>query len=282
MIIIDLNQVILAGIMPHLMDKKNGVPDEYLFRHLVLNVLRGHIKMFKKKYGPEIVIACDNRKYWRKDFFPYYKASRKKTREKSDLDWHFIFDMLTKFKHEIRDNMPYKLVDVEQAEADDIIGTLTPRQSAHDKVLIISSDGDFLQLQYYKDVEQYNPAEKKFVKCKNPIEDLKEKIIRGDRGDGIPNIFSPGDTFVVGKRQSVITQDRFTKYHGTPVEEWDENARVNYSRNKTLIDLSCIPVDIKEKIINNYEECKTNNKQQMLNYFITNKLKNLIEVIEDF
>lgn len=281
MILIDLNQVLLAGLMAQIANHK-GKLDESLIRHMVLNIIRTHVKNFKSEYG-EVILCCDNRKYWRKEFFPFYKANRKKNRDKSDLDWHLIFDILGKLKQELKENFPYKVLDVEGAEADDIIGTLVPRHAPHEKVLILSSDGDFLQLQQYGvNVKQYNPSQKKYIKSKNPQLELKEKIIRGDKGDGIPNIFSPSDCFVRDLRQKPITQKTIDKYLAEHYGEWeDENARIGFSRNQALIDLMCIPGDVKEKIINTYEETKPA-KGKLLNYFIEHKLKNLMEVIEDF
>ncbi|MCX8482689.1 MAG: hypothetical protein ORN50_03850 [Crocinitomicaceae bacterium] len=260
--------------------------DESLIRHMVLMILKTHLKTFRKEYG-EVVLCCDNRKYWRKEFFPFYKANRKKNREKSDLDWHMIFDMLAKFKQELKENFPYKVVDVEGAEADDIIGTLVPRHIMSENILIISSDGDFPQLQMYNGtshftVKQYNPSQKKFIVSFNPLEELKEKVIRGDKGDGIPNVLSPSDCFVRDIRQTPISKGKLDKLMEKNYGEWeDENARIGFSRNQTLIDLRCIPGDIKEKIINTYEET-TPVKGKILDYLIANKLKSLMEVIEEF
>ena len=193
-----------------------------------------------------------------------------------------IFDILAKLKQELKENFPYKVIDVEGAEADDIIGTLVPIYSAHEKILILSSDGDFLQLQAYgANVKQYNPSQKKFVKSENPILELKEKIIRGDKGDGIPNMFSPSDCFVRDLRQKPITQKTLDKYLNEDVKNFSYDETVNFGRNQTLIDLTFIPQDIKEKIINTYEETKPA-KGKLLNYFIEHKLKNLMEVIEEF
>ena len=281
MILVDLNQVLLSGLMAQISNQKGVKLDENLIRHMILNILRMHIRNFRREYG-DVVLCCDNRKYWRKDYFPFYKAGRKKTREKSDLDWHLIFDMLAKFKLELKENFPYKVIDVEGAEADDIIGTLVPIYSAHEKVLILSSDGDFLQLQNYKDVKQYNPAQKKYIVSENPVLELKEKIIRGDKGDGIPNILSPGDCFVRDLRQKPITKGTLDKLMREAYSDQDETTKANYMRNATLIDLSFIPVEIKEKIINTYEETKPASRQKLLNYFIEKKLKNLIDVIEEF
>ena len=281
MLLIDLNQVLLAGLMAQISAQKNTKLEEPLIRHMVLNIIRTHVKNFKGEYG-EVILCCDNRKYWRKEFFPFYKASRKKTREKSDLDWHFIFDMLSKFKLELKENFPYKVIDVDGAEADDIIGTLVPIYARDQKILILSSDGDFLQLQQYgSNVKQYNPSQKKYVKSENPILELKEKIIRGDKGDGIPNMFSPSDCFVRDLRQKPITKVILDKYLWENVEEYNDTDKTNFSRNSTLIDLTKIPAEIKEKIINTYEETKPA-KGKLLNYFIEHKLKNLMEVIEEF
>jgi hypothetical protein len=287
MILVDLNQVLLAGLMAQIANQKPKLElKEDLIRHMVLNIIRTHLRNFRKEYG-EVVLCADNRKYWRKEFFPHYKAHRKKNRDKSDLDWHMIFDMLAKFKRELKENFPYKVLDVEGAEADDIIGTLVPRHIMHENILIISSDGDFLQLQQYNGksnftVKQYNPTQKKFVVSEDPIKDLKMKVISGDAGDGIPNILSPGDTFVRDIRQKRMTEGRMEKFLTEDFNDWDETSKIGYSRNRTLIDLKNIPDDIQSAIINTYEETKPAKKGQILDYLIANKLKNLIEVIEEF
>ena len=287
MILVDLNQVLLSGLMAQISGQKGVKLEEDLIRHMILNILRTHLKNFRADYG-EVVLCSDNRKYWRKEFFPFYKAGRKKSREKSDLDWHLIFDMLAKFKVELKENFPYKVIDVEGAEADDIIGTLTPRHIMSEDILIISSDGDFLQLQQYNGrgkfkVKQYNPAQKKFVVSEKPLDELKEKIIKGDKGDGIPNVLSPSDCFVRDLRQTPITKGKLDKLMEKHYGEWeDENAKIGFTRNQTLIDLRHIPDDISTKIINNYEETKPASKGKILDYLIANKLKGLMEVIEEF
>ena len=282
MILVDLNQVLLAGLMAQISNQKTAKLEEDLIRHMVLNILRTHLKNFRGEYG-EVVLCCDNRKYWRKEFFPHYKAGRKKTREKSALDWHLIFEMLAKFKVELKENFPYKVIDVENAEADDIIGTLVPKFAYEEKILILSSDGDFLQLQQYgKNVKQYNPAMKKYIKSEAPLIDLKEKIIRGDKGDGIPNMFSPADCFVRDMRQKPITKSIMDKYLWEDVENYSETDKANFMRNATLIDLKQVPKELQDKIINTYTDTKPASKQKLLNYFINYKLKNLMDVIEEF
>ena len=286
MILVDLNQVLIAGMMTQINKSKSKTIEEGLVKHMALNILRNHVKTFKKSYG-EVILCCDNRKYWRKEVFPYYKASRKKNREKSSLDWHLIFDILGRFKNDLKENFPYKVIDVEGAEADDIIGTLAPRHVAHEDVLILSSDGDFLQLQKYNtgkyQIKQYNPTSKKFIISNNPHKDLKEKIIRGDTGDGIPNVLSASDSFVNSIKQKSITEPKLEYMLNEDWESWDnEYAKTNFDRNRMLIDLSYTPTEIKQKIINTYEDFKPSPKNKLLDYFISNKLMNLMDVIEDF
>lgn len=282
MILVDLNQVLISGLMVQIGGQKNVKIEEGLIRHLSLNILRSHVKQFGSKYG-EVVLCCDNKKYWRRDYFPFYKAHRKKAREKSDLDWHLIFNILDTIKQELRDYFPYKVIDVDGAEADDVIATLAKEYSAKEDVLILSSDGDFLQLQQYKGVQQYNPTQKKFVTSKHPLIELKEKIIRGDRGDGIPNILSPSDCFVKEERQKVIREGKMNYFMETNADSFeDETAKFGYSRNKTLIDLNCIPEELRNSILHTYQNTKGKPKNGLLNYFIEKKLKNLIECLGDF
>lgn len=283
MILIDLNQVLLAGLMVQIQGQKNVKLEEDLIRHIALNILRGHVKQFKAEYG-EVILCCDNRKYWRKDFFPFYKAHRKKARESSSLDWNMIFNILGNLKEDLKKYFPYKVIDVERAEADDIIGTLVPIYANKEKVLILSSDGDFLQLQKWgKNVKQYNPTQKKYIVSKEPVLELKQKIITGDSGDGIPNIMSPSDTFVRGVRQKVLTENRMNNFMSKDYSEYeDETARIGFSRNQTLIDLDQIPVDIKNSIIDTYNNTKPAPRMKLMTYFMEKKLKNLMEVIEEF
>jgi len=277
----------LAGLMAQINSQKGVKLEENLVRHMVLNIIRTHIKNFRAEYG-EVVLCCDNRKYWRKEFFPFYKAGRKKNREKSDLDWHMIFDILAKLKQELKEHFPYKVIDVEGAEADDIIGTLVPRHIMHENILILSSDGDFLQLQQYNGktkfkIKQYNPSLRKYVTSDDPLLDLKEKIIRGDKGDGIPNVFSPSDCFVRELRQKPITKGIIDKLLNEDWNNWqDDVAKTGFSRNQTLIDLKMIPSEIKENIINTFDQIKPASKNNLLNYFMEHRLKNLMEVIEEF
>jgi 5'-3' exonuclease len=257
--------------------------DETLVRHMILNTIRTYVKKYKENYGPEVVIACDNKKYWRRDIFPHYKAGRKKARESSGHDWASIFDCLGKIKQELKDHSPYKVVDVDTCEADDIIAVLAMKYSATQKIMILSSDKDFAQLQKFPNVEQYSPILKKVIKEPLPALQLKQLIIRGDKGDGIPNILTKDDVFVEGGRQKPITEAKIINWlNQTPEEFCNDEMLRNFKRNEMLIDLTKIPERLKESIIDTYENSKGHSKSVFMNYMIANRLKNLIEVIDEF
>ncbi len=280
MIIFDFNHIAIANLMEQIGSSRTPV-EENLVRHMVLNSIRNNVKKFRE-YG-EVIIACDNRHYWRREVFPNYKANRKKARDSSGHDWASIFECLNKVREELKQHSPYKVIDVDGAEADDIIGVLARKYSAHEKVMIISSDKDFVQLQSLPNVEQYSPTLKKFIKSDNPKSQLKELIITGDKGDGIPNILSADDCIVEGIRQKSITKNRLEEMMNKNLStDGSEDIKRNWSRNQVLIDLSFIPDKVATGVISRYEETKPATKQQFMNYMITNRLKNLLEVIDEF
>jgi 5'-3' exonuclease len=282
MIIFDFNQVAISNLMEQIGSSKTAV-DESLVRHMILNTIRTYVKKFKAEFGTNIIIACDNKKYWRREIFPYYKANRKKSRESSGHDWNSIFECLNKIRDELREHSPYKVIEVDTAEADDIIAVLSIKHSANEKVMILSSDKDFAQLQKYPNVEQYSPILKKFIKEPLPSAQLKQLVIRGDKSDGIPNILSKDDVFVEGVRQKPITEAKIINWMNQKPEEFcTEEMLRNYNRNEMLIDLTRIPENLKQNIIDTYESSKGRTRQEFMNYMVANRLKNLIEVIDEF
>ena len=282
MIIFDYQQVAISNLMEQI-GSSNGSVDENLVRHMILNTIRTYVKKFKESHGPEIIIACDSRHYWRRDFFPNYKAGRKKARLASGHDWSSIFDSLNKIREELKEHSPYKVIDVEGAEADDIIGTLVQKYSGTQKIMILSSDKDFAQLQKFPNVEQFSPIMKKFVKEPFPSVQLKQLIIRGDKSDGIPNILSSDDVFVSGGRQKPITETKIIKWLNQDPKDFcnDEMLR-NFDRNQNLIDLTRVPEQLRLKILEVYESVKGKTKQDFMNYMIAKRLKNLLEVAHEF
>jgi hypothetical protein len=288
MILLDLNQVMISNLMMQPGIASGGI-DENLIRHMVLNSIRMYNVKFKAEYG-DLVICADDKKYWRKDLFPYYKAARKKSREDSPYDWNLIFETLNRVRDEIRENFPYKVIQIDKTEADDIIGTICInygvelRNSQSEKILILSSDKDFMQLQKFANVDQYSPMAKKFLKTSEPVKFLKEHIIKGDRGDGIPNILSSDDTFITEARQKPVTEKKLNTWVAQKPEDFcDASMLRNYQRNESLIDLSKVPSEYADKILTAYRTPKeVKGKDKVLNYFIKNRMKQLMEHIQEF
>ena len=294
MIIVDYNQISISNLMAELNGSKDSDINIDLVRHMILNTLRSFKTRWGDEYG-DLVIACDNRRYWRRQVFPQYKASRKKTREDSGYDWSSIFEGLSLVRSELQQFMPWPVVDVEGAEADDVIGTLVEWSQENDLVqeglfespkplLIVSGDHDFQQLQKYPNVVQYSPLKKRFVKIKEPAEQvLREHIIRGDKGDGVPNILSEDDSFVEGKRQRPIRKTLVAEWKTTKPEEWvTGEMAAAYIRNKTMVDLSQTPAEIKEQIVFQYTKQLNKSSEDMYKYFMNFSLDRLIEVIDEF
>lgn len=285
MIIVDLNQVMLSNLLMQIGNHTNAELEESMVRHMVLNSLRSYRSKFKDEFG-ELVIACDNSNYWRKRIFPYYKANRKKNIEKSELNWKAIFECLNKIRQELKDYFPYKVLDVESAEADDIIATLVTKFGSElntgEKILILSGDKDFIQLHVYNNVSQYDPTRKKWIKHDDPERFLHEHILKGDAGDGVPNVLSPDNVFVVGDRQRPLTAKKMEKILSTDLEDMETHIARNYSRNAHLIDLSFTPDYIREKVMEQFDSQEGRDRSKLLNYFIANKLKNLTEHLGEF
>lgn len=279
--IIDFSQICISAITAQL--GRNTNADEKLLRHICLLTLKTSLKKFKKEY-PEVIIACDNKNYWRKEKFPYYKANRKDNIKKSELDWKIIFDVLHSMKKEIREYFPYRVMEIDQAEADDIIGVLTEKFSSENKkVMIVSGDKDFIQLLRYDNVKIYDPIRKRYLSHDNPKVYLQEHVLKGDAGDGIPNVMSDDKTFIEGRRQKPLTTKRMNDILNTSPEKRNDDIRKNILRNELLIDLSYIPARIQDEINNLYDqEMIVKDKSKLMTYMIRYQLNNLIEDIQDF
>jgi len=280
MIIVDYSGVAIANLFAMRISVSEG-----LVRHCILNSLRLYNAKYRREYG-QMVLACDGGGTWRREMFPQYKASRKAARESGDIDWKEFFRILGNVRDEIRENLPFKVVHLQGVEADDIIATLTDSTQEfgkHEPVMIISSDKDFVQLHRYKNVRQYSPMAKEFVKEKDPVRYLQEHVLRGDTGDGVPNVLSPDDVFVSGGRQTPLRAKLMDEW----ISNWDslqtkmtaEQYR-NFQRNQALIDLTKIPSAKKTEIINTFESVKP--ASNTLNYLVEKRCSQLIECAEEF
>jgi hypothetical protein len=283
----------MSCLMADFKRNRTNLVDVGMVRHMILNSIRANYVKYRKEYG-ELVIACDHTSNWRKEIFPYYKANRAKNRGESPFDWKAIYEAFDTVREELKENFPYRVIRVEGAEGDDIIGTLCEEFGTDvglvigEKILIISGDKDFGQLQKFDNVAQWDPVQKREIVVNDPTKQLCELIFRGDQGDGVPNILSDDNTLVMpDKRQGVISKKRVDSWNkswdlGTFANGLDENIRRNFSRNQQLIDLSFTPLRLKDEILYEYDSQAKKPKKDLINYFMKNKLRNLIEATGDF
>jgi len=282
MILIDFSGIAIATIAV------NKVNDENMLRHMMLNSIRMYRTKFKKDYG-EVVLAIDSGNNWRRNYFPQYKANRRKGRDESDFDWGEAFRILHMVHQEIKENFPYKVIKIDECEADDIIGTIvanTQEFGQYEDVMIVSSDHDFKQLQKYPNVKQFSPMMKKPVVEDNPQINLIEKILTGDAGDGVPNVLSDDDVFVEGRRQTPLSKKKKEAIKEDLAEGellYAASWYRNYCRNETLIDLTKTPDRLKEKILDEFNsQDPWHNKGLVFPYLINKNMKMLIESVEEF
>ena len=284
-ILVDYNQIIIASLFASIGNHTDVAADENIIRHMFLNSIRSNRKKFGKEYG-EIVICADGKNTWRKEAYPYYKANRKKSRDSSGLDWSALFEIMNNIRSELIEFFPYKVIHIDRCEADDIIGTICHQEGTElnmgaEKMLVLSADKDFIQLQTYANIDQYDPIRKRWLRDDHADKYLQEHILKGDTGDGVPNILSPDNCLAVGERQKAMTQKRLALYkQGTDV--MDEETLRRYHRNKMMIDLKEIPAKYQDMIRSEYNVEETVGRGHLFNYFVKTKLKHFITDIQDF
>jgi 5'-3' exonuclease len=159
MILVDLNQVFFSEIL-----LAGNLKDEKDVKFVALSGLGRLLKQFKE-FG-DVILCSDAKHYWRKEkIFPFYKIHREENRKSSKVDWNLLFSATNQLKEDLKEHFPYKFIEVDGAEADDVIAVLSKEFSEKEKVLIISGDSDFIQL-INKNVSIFQPLKKQFISFK--------------------------------------------------------------------------------------------------------------------
>ncbi|WVQ00058.1 ribonuclease H [Synechococcus phage MA10] len=277
MILVDANQIAISHLMV-----RHKIEDGINIDSVRKSIIRV-IARIKKQHGPEfgkIILTYDDKNYWRRDIFPFYKKNRKQEREASKYNWDEVFSVLNKIRDEVKANLPFHVLQVQGAEADDIIGTLCISNSKKENpepVLIMSADKDFIQLHRFDFVKQYDPIRNRWIENDNPIQYLQEHIIRGDRSDGIPNILTGDDAIVTGKPQKKMSKDKIAALASMDPSEFTNYIRLrNWKRNAELIDFARIPEPVRTRILMAYTKSRPADTINF-EYFISNKLQELLD-----
>lgn len=249
MILIDLNQIVIAKIYsfqkPNPLNisslVNNGLFPKALSRD-VFDLVKSIHGDYGNLYGDVVMCADSSNKSWRSILFPEYKAGRKKDSDESTiLMKRFVKNFIHEFWMNYR-NGPCYVFKIDGVEADDIIGRLVIT-NPEERHLIVSRDKDFFQLHSDK-VVSLDYTKGRIIR-ENGRQVLKEHIIRGDEGDGIPNVLSDLNTFTDDKkRQTPLTKKRMANL----LKEIPENVMPRYEQNKMLISLYDMPEEIDNKI----------------------------------
>lgn len=291
--LVDFSQLVISTMMATFKPNEEITID--IMRHLCLNTIRANVLKNKKIY-PRIVICVDNAKdgYWRRDVASYYKKNRSIGRETSEWDWETIFEGMHTVVDELTENFPYTVINKTKTEADDAIGVLCAHISEKYpdcNILITSSDGDFTQTHKFKKVKQWSPILKKWVVCKHgsPRNDLRYKIVKGDKKDAIAGINSRSD-YVITKLEGERAPSITAKFLDPILAADDplstnlmtEEQKKRYAENEILLDFDKIPDFIRDPIIEEFENGKPAPRSKLYPYFVSKKLVKLADSINDF
>lgn len=178
-----------------------------------------HLDKISKNTGvpvDQMIVArdCPLATIWRRQHYEGYKAKRLESDKGVSTYGPYIKHLNGKYLDKFR-----CVLRVDQAEADDIIGTLVRYYKftqPETPLIIIANDSDYNQLMRYDGIRIYNPKGDKWVECDDPADALAEKIRRGDSSDEIPA--------------------------GLPTH-----------LKRLLIDLSCVPRNVQDKVMSAYQ-----------------------------
>lgn len=292
MLLFDTSQILISSAT---MEMKLQKVDAGFLRHIFFSKILA-IKRKFPEYADKIVLALDDKNYWRKDVFPYYKGTRKKMREKSTIDWDSMFESLNEVIADLQALNYYTMVRAPRCEADDVMATICKFSQTNNLVRnglveepelikIISADTDLAQLQKYKNVSQWSPMQKKQVKPDDLRYFMFEHIMRGDVGDGVPNILSPDNSLMDGIRQKPMTEkfiQQVMQMKDPHTELTGETLR-NFQRNEKLVNLDFIPNEYVNSILDIYTNQRPKkDKMKLMMYFNKHKMKVLANSLQEF
>jgi hypothetical protein len=228
-------------------------PEYSLWRYLVYE------SVYKMLYNiddiTEVVIAVDDKNSWRKSYFPRYKESRKKDRDKSDIDWDRLFEEMNNLVADLKHHMPFKVIKIRSAEADDIIAVIS--QEIGCNCVVSSNDEDYLQLCSDR-IKVWNPSKKKYSTCENTEKFIIKKCLTGQRKDDIFNVKMNNDWGLTedtkGKRRPPLGEVTANKIMAGDYKKWleDNELEDNFHRNRVLMDFNYIPQTIRKRVMDIY------------------------------
>ena len=250
---------------------------------LALHLSLASVNQVVRNHKIDHVVFCLEGKSWRKGFYKPYKANRKLDEsamtdaeiEENKMFWE-TYEMFTTF---LREKTNVSVLREPNAEADDIIARFI-HLHPNDKHYIISSDTDYVQL-ITENVHQYNgvsnelitpegyfkdngkPVIDKKTNANKLLEDpeylLFKKCMRGDATDNVfsayPGVREKGSKNKIGLVEAFADRNKQGfSWNNLMLQRWldhegvEHRVRDCYERNRTLIDLTAQPQDVKDKV----------------------------------
>lgn len=241
----------------------------------------------------------------RKKLFPAYKESRNiATRLNRAHDWVDKEKELESFKYQMSrlvdyfDTLPVQYFIIDQVEADDVISYIAAEYFQDKKVVITSTDKDFLQL-VNENIQIWNPATKKLITEDvmlkeyqfNPKNFIWFKAITGDNSDNIPGVKGIGLKTIqkklgILKEDKMVSRNELFKYcadSGEKILEKIVEEKDKLILNYRLMDLSKSNDNVSEgtklKIYNAVTEFQASalNKKEFLKLLREDTATNLVK-----
>jgi len=238
-------------------DDYDWLENQVFMKHFDDTYMKNLIKfknMYNIPYENMIVVRdCPRETIWRMNLYPEYKANRKNTCSYKNKKYNIgnIFKHIYNSLYpQLEKQYGFKILKVDNAEADDIIAVLASKIRELDKnrlIVIISNDNDYLQLVNEKTLIWSLQNKLLNTKVETTAEEiLLRKILKGDDSDNIPSLIGN----INEKDLNEMIKDP------KKLNEWLDNnpdKKEGYVSNRKLIDFQFIPDEIKNLIIN---ECK--------------------------
>lgn len=301
MIISDFSKVSYSIVYVFEDDIKKSEPKEIenILRHAIINSFTTLKKRFGAEYG-ELIIAVDGKKNFRKDIYEHYKAGRAEARKKSDIPWNIVFDIVHRLVDEAKENWPWAVIEVDRAEADDVMFVLVEDIANHntqsvgvmdddepEKVLLDTRDQDMFQI-HRPGLRQWDSRDRKFITLPSGMTAeafRKDLIIRGDTTDGVENVFTPLGTLITpGVRQTACIAKRMNsvlQFENIFDYDLDPVIKERIKMNHQLVSSQGIPLDVRDEIVSKYKNRTINKKMKMLQYLQKHRCIRLIDEINN-
>lgn len=287
-VLIDFNNLCFRVLFSKDVDI-HGEQNFSIFRYFVFDSI--YRTIWLDKNINEVVIAVDNKHSWRKSYFSRYKERRKKQRDDT-LDWNLIFGEMNKLSSDLKHYMPFKVLQIMSAEADDIIAIVALH--TNNNCIIVSNDEDYLQL-CSKRVKVYNPSKKKYINCNNTEKFIVSKCLMGQAKDDIFNVITPdnwGKTKLTeGKRKPGFGEVALRKVEKIGYKNWLQKKKIyknldvtvnpekNFNRNRVLIDFKKIPQTIEGRILDQYYNQNYPPPENIFQFFKIYNMRGFLEKI---